>query len=352
MTNLLKNPGFEGNWCRKTYTGQEFGEIFTPESWVAYWKEGGPVPHDPNNRTGYGRPEMHVINREPPFLDPLRVRSGNRSLKYFTFYRIHNAGVFQQVSEGFQVGDTLQASAWAHAWSNNKDDAHASAGAGAGAYFALEGSQSNSDIRNFIFQVGIDPTGGTDPWQDSIVWGKGAHIYNVFAQVPTVEVKAQNSTVTVFLRSRVLWPFKHCDTYWDDAELVVAASSSGPSPRPPIPITTPEPDGDVSFVPPRQQYTRHYLLLHPGTSGEWLKAIADSGVWSRYHWTVGTNADDAGMGPADRHVLVINPQNWPLDIKGFLESNYPGIEYRFVHANTPKELVKILATFVKTPGLW
>lgn len=226
MANLLKNPGFEGDWWRKTYTGQEFGEIFVPVDWVAFWKEGGTVPHDPENHNGYGRPEMQVINREPPFLDPLRVHGGKRALKFFTFFRIHDAGVFQRVT-GITPGARLRATGWAHAWSSGKDDPHASDGVGKGAFFIRAVDYDRTDgVRNFTFSVGIDPTGGTDPWGDSVVWGEGAHIYNAFAQIPTVEVVAKAATVTVFVRSTVLWRFKHCDAYIDDMVLEVVAGGS------------------------------------------------------------------------------------------------------------------------------
>lgn len=43
MTNLLTNPGFEGEIWRRTLSGEEFGEIFVPDGWVAYWREGGTV---------------------------------------------------------------------------------------------------------------------------------------------------------------------------------------------------------------------------------------------------------------------------------------------------------------------
>ena len=69
--------------------------------------------------------------------------------------------------------------------------------------------------------MGIDPTGGTNPFASTVAWGRGAHIYNQYAQLPSVEETAQADTVTVFLRSKTLWSFKHNDAYWDDAELVV-----------------------------------------------------------------------------------------------------------------------------------
>jgi len=366
MKNLLKNASFEGEWWRKTYTDQEFGEIFVPKYWVAFWKEGGPIPHDPNNRIGYGRPEMHVIKREPPFLDPLRVRDGNQSLKYFTFYRIHDAGVFQRVEEGIKAGHKVRATAWAHAWSSSKDDPHVSDGPGRGAFFALAGTQDNDGIRNFVFEIGIDPQGGTDPWSDGIVWGKGAHIYNEFAEVPAAETVAQGSAVTVFLRSKVLWPFKHCDTYWDSAELtVVGAKETAPVPKPPGPTAgpaptpetpsvepAPKPAESTGFVPPRQEYVRNYLLLPPNVDRTWIQAVLDSGAWERYRWTIGVSADDAGMGPSDRRVLAVNPHLWPTDLREFLETYYPGAKYRFVKASTPKELRRILQKLAQSSSLW
>ena len=233
MSNLLGNPGFEGGWWRRTATGQEFGEIFVPEEWVGFWKEGGPVPHDPGNPNGYGRPEMHVINREPPFLDPLRVRSGQRSLKFFTFFRIHDAGLYQQVT-GITPGTRLEATGWAHAWSATKDNPRHSDGAGTAPYFirvsehVRDPGAPATGIRNFTFKVGIDPTGGVDPWSDRIVWGEGAHIYNAFAQIQPVEAVAAADTVTVFVRSTVLWPFKHCDAYIDDMRLTATVPAAQP----------------------------------------------------------------------------------------------------------------------------
>lgn len=248
MANLLKNPGFNGDWWRKTHTGQEFGEIFSPVDWIAFWKEGGTVPHDPANTDGYGRPEMHVINKEPPFLDPLRVHEGNRALKFFTFFRIHDAGVYQRVT-GITPGTQLRASGWAHAWSSGGDDPKSSDGVGKGPFFIRAIDYDRQDgVRNFTFAVGIDPTGGTDPWSDSIVWGEGAHIYNAFAQIPEVVVEAQASAVTVFVRSTVLWRFKHCDAYVDG--MVLEAIDAPPPPKPvKLSMSTAEPvQGDTFEV--------------------------------------------------------------------------------------------------------
>ncbi len=234
MTNLLQNADFEGGSWRATFNGTEYGEILVPQGWVAFWKEGLPVPHDPANQDGYRRPETKIIQRQPPYLDPLRIHTGNQAWLCFTFYGIHDAGLYQRV-EGVEPGTLLRASAWAHAWSSQDDDPHTSTGVGAGPFFRLESEEASSDQQNFTFRVGIDPTGGTDPWAESVVWGEGAHIYNIYAQVPAVEVEAQGTAVTLFLRSSVLWRFKHCDAYWDTVELVSVAP-----PPPPVTLSIPQ----------------------------------------------------------------------------------------------------------------
>lgn len=429
MTNLLKNPSFEGNWWRKTHTGQEFGEIFVPESWVAFWKQGGPVLHDPANTVGYGRPEMHLINREPPFIDPLRIKDGNRGLKFFTFYRIHDAGVYQRV-EGITPGTRLRGTGFAHAWSSSQDSARISDGAGEGPFFVRARDYDKVDnVRNFTFTIGIDPTGGTDPWASTVVWGEGAHIYNGHAQVPPVEVVAQGTAVTFFTRSVVLWPFKHCDAYMDAMELVVVDGGALPPGEPPViepptPLVVtmkpelliqgepfeitasggaapdqmaleitggevfwgkttrtatsttwrtvvvtpgtcsaqisvqgqvlhtmtfkilprPVPDANPhDYVPPREPYARTYVLLPPGAGDPWLRAALDSGVWSKYHWTIGGSADDAGAGPQARKVIAVNPQGWPGDLKAFFNQYYPGVDYVAIVAATPEDLRRILS---------
>ena len=413
MTNLLQNPGFEGGWWRKTYTGQEFGEIFVPEGWVAFWKEGKPVPHDPSNQTGYGRPEMHVINKEPPFLDPMRIRNGQRAFKLFTFFRIHDAGLYQRIEE-IPVGSKVRALGWVHAWSSNHDNPYASDGVGEKAFFVRASDYDKDDgVRNVTFTVGIDPTGGTDPWSDQVIWGEGAHIYNAYAQIPPLEVTAQADSVTLFVRSAVLWPFKHCDSYLDDMHLEVvkptvrpievqlpgevnagepfdirATGGTGPqslqlklsnaslfhrakeiedayarwrcvavepgwydveisSVDVPTVIRSLQVRGDSGeegkvCVPPRVPYVRTYVLLPPDADASWIQAILASGAWGKYRWTLGSSADDAGVGPKDRRVIAINPERWSGDLREFFDTYYPGVQYRPIQADTPQALQQVL----------
>jgi len=270
MTSFLMNPSFEGRWTRLTHTGQEFGEIFVPEGWTAYWRQGGAVPHDQANANGYGRPEMHVITSEAPFLDPLRIRSGERAMQLFTFWRIHDAGVYQVV-EGFTPGQRVIATGWAHGWSSTKVAADCSDGShvGTGPVCLEEYAPGLDDAdRNMTFRVGIDPTGATDPWGETVVWGPGRHIYNAFAQILPLEVEAEAEAVTVFVRSSVLWPFKHCDAYVDDMSLEVVGEVEEPVIPVPTPVPAPEPEPE-----PTEGLRRSIASLH---------LIGDNGFLDHY----------------------------------------------------------------------
>lgn len=225
------NGGFEAEWegsheCRiipkedPPYFA-DVGNHFVPTGWVSWFY------HDPGN---YDQPEC---GDTPKWVDEHRVRTGERAFKLFTFHRRHDAGLYQQVQT--TIGANLRLTAYAHAWSNHQGDEfpHAndprwSEGAGYDGLFILEGDApplngdpQNDALGNFTFYVGIDPTGGIDPFADTVVWGQGAHIYNVYHQVPEAEVKAQAETITIFLRSKTLWKFKHNDAYWDDVTLEV-----------------------------------------------------------------------------------------------------------------------------------
>lgn len=231
--DLLSNGGFEADWgeershrCLVFPEGgqpveREIGNIFVPPGWTFWFR------HEPGT---WDQPEGRDAHREH---DPRRVRVGEKAYMYFTFFRRHDAGLYQQVE--VEAGTKLRLSAYAHAWSNTSvegheaclEDGRCSCGVGRGPAFLLEGEAPeltgdpwNDAIPNFTFWVGIDPTGGTDPFSDDVVWGNGAHIYNQHAQVPAAEAVAEGDVVTVFLRAKTLWPFKHNDAYWDDVALL------------------------------------------------------------------------------------------------------------------------------------
>lgn len=347
----LRNGNFEADWSEEQshrckvfpVDGHPFerdiGNIFTPPGWIVWFR---------HEEGSWAQPEC----RDARAKNPDRMHSGTKGFLVFTFGRKQDAGLMQQVS--VEPGSELKFSAWAHAWSNHKDNAKPdrfpnpddplwSEGAGKGPYFALEGSTDDDAVRNFTFWVGLDPTGGTDPFADSVVWGQGAHIYNVYHEVPAVEAVAEADTVTVFMRSRAIWPFKHNDAYWDDAELVVgegkeAAKDSEDDEH------REKPKWQL-FGQPREQYERVYVLLPRDASKEWAQAAVEA-FWDQ-GYTIGRSADDAGLGDLEkRTVIAINPDEWGAGedgtgLEGFFEKHYPGVVYKVLTAAKPKDLSKL-----------
>ncbi len=350
--NLLRNGGFEADWgedkshlCLVFPEGDEpyetdVGNIFTPPGWTTWFR------HKPGT---WDQPEVRDAWKH---VDPQRVHGGEKGILLFTFFRKHDAGFLQRFEA--VPGSRIQVTAWAHAWSNHTLDGfrwswhngRVSSGVGEGAAFILEGDAPalngdpwNDAIPNFTFYVGIDPTGGTSPLADTVVWGDGAHIYNEYGQVPRVEAVAQASTVTVFLRSKTLWGFNHNDAYWDDAEARVVEGSEPKPPSPPTPPSPPKPPPTPSGRGvPRDQYERTYVLLPPGADAAFALAVVD-GSWDEHKYTIGGSADDAGIGDLDtRRVIAVNPREWPSDLRAFFQEYYPGVVYVPIEAETADEL--------------
>ncbi|NOR81963.1 MAG: LysM peptidoglycan-binding domain-containing protein [Ardenticatenales bacterium] len=218
--NLLRNPGFEGSYT--PWSG--INEIQVASDWTPWWVER--QPGDPGG-----------INHRPEYkeaagwLFPDRVHSGSSAQQWFTFYSTHTAGMYQKVF-GIQPGARLQFSIWAQVWSSSEDDPGQS----------VEPGQIN-------LQIGLDPTGNTDPWASTVAWSPIHNQYDTWLQV-AIEASAQTDAVTVFMKSAPLFPVKHNDTYWDDAVLI-AIEASPPTAQPsPTPGT--EPTQAAATAPPTE----------------------------------------------------------------------------------------------------
>jgi hypothetical protein len=233
--NLLENPGFEGEYkVRCTFPGgkpwiavpcdgplpsRPWQSVMMADGWSAWWQPPNEDPsspdfyktypnycsnHAPDGCVAWHMPEYRDTRSTPQ--DPPRIRSGENSQKYFTFWSVHEAGIYQVV-DNVRPGMPLRFSIYMHAWSATK----------------LHGVEPNPHFSfgqtGMHMRIGIDPTGGTDPWSKDVVWSSEKDVYDKFERYE-VQAVARANKVTVFTYSRPENPMEHNDVYLDDAELV------------------------------------------------------------------------------------------------------------------------------------
>jgi len=264
--NLLKNPGFEGSWfnpcswkgdlpwnhipCTPWYKELmvRWNTVYTPQDWTAWWQP--PITDTTRsdfytypNRCPTGAPETCVVWHNPEYgttdwirNGPPRIHSGKNSLKYFTFWSVHEAGVFQTV-EGITPGSQLRFGGYMHAWSAKVDAS------------GTEPSPFKSDGQiSMHMKIGIDPTGGRNPWSGDIVWSPERDTYDQFGYYQVTAVAASDK-VTVFTYTRPQKAMKHNDVYVDDLELVAVSIPGGSAAPPPPPQPQPAPADTAPIAP-------------------------------------------------------------------------------------------------------
>jgi hypothetical protein len=212
QSNLLNNPGFEGQYS--AWNG--INEIQMAPGWTPWWIE------NPGNYPQHFRPEY---KQAVGSIYPNRVRSGEYAQQYFTFHASHYAGMYQQV---FNVtpGQNYQFTIWVQVWTSTADDPNTS-----------------YQPANPHLQIGIDPTGLWDPNGSTVIWSPEAPMFNHIDQWGAVSVEAatQNDVLTVMVRTSPAFPNKHNDMYWDDATLFAVGPPEPTAPPPPPPTNTPGP---------------------------------------------------------------------------------------------------------------
>jgi len=233
--NLLENPGFEGDYevrcsfpggkpwiavpCDGPIPSRPWQSVIMAKGWSAWWR---PPNEDlsskdfyatypnycgksaPGNCVPWHMPEYRDTRND--LQDPPRIHSGENSQKYFTFWSVHEGGVYQVV-DNVRPGMALRFSIYMHAWSATK----------------LNGLEPNPHFSfgqtGMHMKIGIDPTGGNDPWSQDVVWSPEKDVYDKFERYE-VQAVARSNKVTVFTYSRPENPMEHNDIYLDDAELV------------------------------------------------------------------------------------------------------------------------------------
>lgn len=203
--NLLYNASFEENELGNCVWYDENGkhtdcpqEVRPPNHWTAWWFNQWPNVCYPHKT---GQIELSRFNT-----DPFRIIHGNWSLKYFTFFRCHWAGILQQVE---LPSGTYSASVKAQAWYSSCSSKPYAKGN------PLDENCNPAPWANLTIRIGIGT--GDDPRQN-VVWSLPVEGYNewVTAQTPPVFI---GGLVTVFIESRSDAPLKHNDVYLDDVWL-------------------------------------------------------------------------------------------------------------------------------------
>ena len=220
--NLLQNPGFEGEF----FAWNGIGELQVAHGWTPWYLE------DPNHDPIWARPEW---KRAQKVFFPARVLSGDSSQQWFTFYKSHFGGMYQQVT-GVVPGQTYRFSIWVQAWSSLEDQPHI----------------SNSPA-NPHFKIGIDPTGAAHAgWSNApstVVWSGDASMSNIIDKwgLLTIDVTAQNDVITVYMHSNPDFGNKHNDIYIDHAGLILV-SDTPPTAVPATAIPTVTTDGEATPI--------------------------------------------------------------------------------------------------------
>lgn len=256
--NLLVNGDFEDGDLLSGWPFQDnIPEVQVAPGWRAFYLDTPPsyvqMPvacEDKDVGCFWARPEFRD-NKDIEFA--YRVQSGHKSQKYFTFGRQHEAGLMQRVS-GITPGVTLHFQAFVQLWSCM---------ASADSWSTCPTAPYSNSPALMHARVGIDPTGGTNPWAATVIWAGENNQVDQWLQLQ-VEAVAQADAVTVFVYTRADWtdriPRIHNDVYIDNASLVIVDPDASTA-TPPVetvvdqPVATPEQSATSEPTPVASQPT-------------------------------------------------------------------------------------------------
>ncbi|HZY43435.1 MAG TPA: LysM peptidoglycan-binding domain-containing protein [Anaerolineae bacterium] len=227
---LLTNPGFEDPFIQAGTA-----DLFVADGWAAWYitPDGVNFPSEcPENAPAtcvpYRVPVYHNTQPQDPHA-PERARSGN-SQQWGISYAVYIAGVYQHVAN-ITPGTRLRFSAFMQGF-NCSDNRGCYGGIGQYAH-----SYEPGDMH---MRVGIDPTGGQDPFGANVVWSGYQNPLDAFGLIQ-VEAVAQANSVTVFLWSAPNYPELHTDIYVDDASLIAVSQGAVTPPAQPAGTAQPVP---------------------------------------------------------------------------------------------------------------
>jgi len=247
--NLLQDGDFE--WSAP-WPGQ------VAPGWRAWWVA-KPPKTIPRPYNCLGGKDDGCFWAEPEFGDvqkiafSYRVHGGLQAQKYFTYGRMHWAGLSQKV-DNLQPGARLRFSIYMQAWMCTDFVEACQYG---------KVSDAPSDMH---LKVGIDPTGGQDAFSPNIVWSPEQPAWDTWVLFQ-VEAEARNNSVTVFTHSRADWDWARTnnDVYVDDGSLVVIGQAAPAQPTKAPAPSAPQAQPPVATQPPKPTSTPAATKTPPPT---------------------------------------------------------------------------------------
>lgn len=298
--NLLRNPGFEGNYIMQAFQTAPsdtfaFAEINVAPEWKAYgcwfpytYQYQGYQDCPAYRRVPNGGNPADLLLRRPEYkpaeahIAANRVHSGERAQQWFSMWGTMQAGVYQTVT-GITPGSTCEVGGYVQSWTTSRTDIFTSDStttdqrenmqwlirvAQGDSILRFDGNGANLVSRNFIFDH-----------------------YDKYLPM-TYTFTATASTVTVGFETIVLYPVINNNAYLDDAWLECI---------PPQPLATPTPIVSGTPSAPSGSYQlRNSAVTYTSSAG--FGTDCNRAV-------IGGNVLNAGMHQPGLTVKVVGPDN-------------------------------------------
>jgi len=238
QTNLLRDPGFEGENYKNVAIdpADENTRFNVPVDWEG-WFSLSPHNADWMNIYPNGFPQIGWPRR-----------SGNRAINISRGQATFTVALYQRVTVG--TGQNVQGGAWVY-----------------------------SENPAGTARAGIDPNGGTNPYDSDIVWGNWVNGPNSNFFQTTVDATATGDVITLFLFATQSQPSDPNGVYWDDAFVYLGggggavAATPGGTPVSGVPVVPTSPPAVAGFVQP-QAPQADGSIVHTVQTGDTLAGIA------------------------------------------------------------------------------
>jgi hypothetical protein len=192
----MLNPSLELPYHRDSTNST----VNVAHDWLYFASDGKPPERDGPCQL----PEYKSIHRSQ---DPHLVYDGDTAQCWFIRWKIFDAGIYQVI--GATPGALYTPDVAAKAWCTDGDDENVSDG-------------------DMHVRLGIDPTGGTDPWSAGVIWSDWKRAGVNYQRVIGPIVEAEADHITFFIRAWNKWELSHNDIYVDDCHMVVEGGGTPP----------------------------------------------------------------------------------------------------------------------------